>query len=97
MAYDPGAIDSTLAAVVGDDPALIAELRLAFVDSVERGQSALERAADEASWRDAAARLKGLAGSFGAVRLMAAADQAASGAPFDKAAIARIRRITARL
>ena len=27
MAYDPGAIDATLAAAVGDEPALIAELR----------------------------------------------------------------------
>lgn len=97
MAYDPGAIDSTLAAAVGDDPALIAELRMAFADSVERAQLALDGAVDEAEWRTAAARLKGLAGSFGAVRLMAAAEQAAAGAPFDKAALARIRRITARL
>ncbi len=32
MAYDPGAIDATLAAAVGDEPALIAELREAFLD-----------------------------------------------------------------
>ncbi|HEX8418586.1 MAG TPA: Hpt domain-containing protein, partial [Sphingomonas sp.] len=36
MAYDPGAIDATLAAAVGDEPGLIAELRLAFVESAER-------------------------------------------------------------
>ena len=35
MAYDPGAIDATLAAAVGDDPGLIAELRIALVDSAE--------------------------------------------------------------
>ena len=35
MAYDPGAIDAALAAAVGDDPALIAELREAL--SVREG------------------------------------------------------------
>ena len=44
MAYDPGAIDATLAAAVGDEPALIAELRGAFIDSVQRGLDGLERA-----------------------------------------------------
>lgn len=34
MAFDPGAISSTLAAAVGDEPALVAELRVAFVESV---------------------------------------------------------------
>lgn len=97
MAFDPGAIDSTLAAAVGDDPALIAELRIAFVESAERAVTALEAAGDEPGWRAATARLKGLAGSFGAVRLMAAADQAAAGKPQDAAAIVRIRRLVARL
>lgn len=97
MAFDPGAIDSTLAAAVGDDPALIAELRVAFVDGAERGLAALEGASDPAGWRDAAARLKGLAASFGAVRLMSAAEQAAAGPAFDAGALGQLRRLVARL
>ncbi|WP_375288356.1 Hpt domain-containing protein [Sphingomonas sp.] len=97
MAFDPGAIDSTLSAAVGDDPALIAELRLAFIDSVDRSMAALEAARDETAWREATARLQGLAGSFGAVRLMAVAQEAASGAPCDKAVLGRLRRMIARL
>jgi HPt (histidine-containing phosphotransfer) domain-containing protein len=97
MAFDPGAIDSTLAAAVGDDPSLIAELRVAFVESAERAVTMLDEARDDAAWRDAAARLKGLAGSFGAVRLMAAAQEAASGRPLDRAVLLRIRRLVARL
>ena len=44
MAYDPGAIDAALAAAVGDEPALIAELRLAFVESAQRALAAMEAA-----------------------------------------------------
>ena len=92
MAYDPGAIDAALAAAVGDEPALIAELRLAFVEGVERGLAILEQACDEDGWRAAAWRLKGLAASFGAVRLMALAEEAVGrrvGAP---APLTRLRR-----
>ena len=96
MAYDPGAIDAALAAAVGDEPALIAELRMAFVDSAERALVALEAAADEEAWRIAAARLKGLAASFGAVRLMALAGEAAD-APQDAAILARLKRSVSRL
>jgi len=97
MAYDPGAIDATLAAAVGDEPALIAELRLAFTDSVERSLALLDEAADADAWRAAAWRLKGLAASFGAVRLMALATEAAEGEPLNKAAVAKLRRSAARL
>lgn len=97
MAYDPGAIDATLAAAVGDEPALIAELRLAFTDSAERALAALETASDAADWRLAACRLKGLAASFGAVRLMALASEAADGAPGDAALLGKMRRTVARL
>ena len=97
MAYDPGAIDASLAAAVGDEPALIAELRLAFTDSVERSLAQLSEATDADSWRAAAWRLKGLAASFGAVRLMALATEAAEGMPLDTAVIARLRRSATRL
>lgn len=97
MAYDPGAIDAALAAAVGDEPGLIAELRLAFLDSAARSVAALSAATAEAEWRAAAWRLKGLAASFGAVRLMTMATQAAEGAAFDRAMLARLGRAIERL
>lgn len=98
MAYDPGAIDAALAAAVGDDPALIAELRLAFRDGAERALAAMAEAGDDAAaWRAAAARLRGLAASFGAVRLMAQAAAAVDARPSDGQVMARLRRAIARL
>ncbi len=97
MAYDPGAIDATLAAAVGDEPQLIAELRQAFVEGVQRGLTGLEMAADGDHWRIAAARLKGLAASFGAVRLMALASEAIEGVPHDAVLLRKLRRVVARL
>ena len=97
MAYDPGAIDATLAAAVGDDPALIAELREAFLDSAKRGLAAIEAAEDDEGWRAAAWRLKGLAASFGAVRLMALATEAATGTAGDTAVLRRLKRAVERL
>jgi len=96
MAYDPGAIDATLAAAVGDEPGLIAELRLAFFESAERDAAALKAASDEDEWHVAARRLKGLAASFGAVRLMALAIEA-EGAPLDAATVAKIEHAITRL
>jgi HPt (histidine-containing phosphotransfer) domain-containing protein len=97
MAYDPGAIDATLAAAVGDDPALIAELREAFLDSADRVVEALEGAESDEVWRNAAWRLKGLAASFGAVRLMGLATDASQSQPGDIVTINRIRRAIERL
>ena len=97
MAYDPGAIDATLAAAVGDEPQLIAELREAFLDGVRRGLDNLERARDGEEWRSAAARLKGLAASFGAIRLMAVASEAADAVPQDVNLLRRLRRAAERL
>jgi hypothetical protein len=96
MAYDPGAIDAALAAAVGDEPGLIAELRGAFLDSAARALHALEAAVDNDAWRAAAWRLKGLAASFGAVRLMTLATDAAE-APLDADMLKRVRRAIERL
>ena len=98
MAYDPGAIDAALAAAVGDEPELIAELRLAFLDGAQRGLAALESAGgDREAWLAATARLKGLAASFGAVRLMALAADATKAAPGDVETLRKLRRAIARL
>jgi len=97
MAYDPGAIDATLAAAVGDEPALIAELREAFLDGVERCVDALKEAESTDAWQTAALRLKGLSASFGAVRLMALASEAADSTVLDAALLRRLTRASARL
>ncbi len=97
MAYDPGAIDATLAAAVGDEPQLIAELRSAFVDSAQRALAGLESASDAGEWQASAMRLKGLAASFGAIRLMALASEAAEADPKDLRVLQRIRRAVERL
>lgn len=97
MAYDPGAIEATLAAAVGDEPALIAELRIAFVESAQDAWQAMDAADDVAAWHGAAIRLKGLAASFGAPRLMVAATLALDGEAGDRALLAKLRRMIARL
>ena len=97
MAYDPAAIEATLAAAVGDDPALIAELRYAFLESAGAAVLSLEQATAADAWVAAAWRLKGLAASFGAVRLAALAGEAiAAGAP-DPGLTVKLKRMVARL
>ena len=90
MAFDPGALEATLANAIGDDPALVAELRSAFLESANAHVDILGRSRSDGNWRMAAWRLKGLAASFGAVRLMQAADEAAETAPGDPVAIRRV-------
>lgn len=84
------ALETSLAAALGDDHALLAELRGAFQASAERHLAALREAASEDDWQDAALRLKGLAASFGATDLLAAAGRAANSRRGDLAAIASI-------
>ena len=83
MIYDPGALHAALAAAVGDDSQLQAELRAVFVDSAKALVGQLRRSRCDANWRMAALRLQGLAASFGAVALMDCAVRAAEGAPGD--------------
>lgn len=90
MSYDPGALSTALAAAVGDDPMLVAELRGAFVESAASLLDLLGRARCDANWRAAAWRLHGLSASFGALDLMALAGEAAAGAPGDPLVLRRI-------
>ena len=91
MSFDPGALDAALAAAVGDDPALVADLRHAFLESAHRQISLLERARCDANWQIAAWRLKGLAASFGVVGLMALSDEAGQGVPGDPAMLRKLK------
>ena len=92
MAYNPGALEASLAAAVGDEPALIGELRGAFLHSAQAHVSAMSRATALGDWQVAAMRLHGLAASFGVRRVMDAAVAAAQGAYIDKAALQKIDR-----
>jgi HPt (histidine-containing phosphotransfer) domain-containing protein len=91
MVYDPGALRTALAAAVGDDPDLVAELRAAFLDSAARVAEVLAGSRSDGNWRMAARRLQGLAASFGAVELMGIAEEAAAGAPGDPVVLRRVR------
>ncbi len=91
MSYDPGALNAALAAAVGEDAALIVDLRIAFMESAERQLDLLSRARCDANWELAAWRLKGLAASFGLTGLMAMADEAAKAAPGDPRILRRLR------
>ncbi|GAA4814423.1 hypothetical protein GCM10023232_07400 [Sphingosinicella ginsenosidimutans] len=90
MAYDPGALNASLAAAVGADPALLGELRDAFIESAARQLDLMRRARCDANWIAAAARLKSLAASFGATGLTGLADEALEGAPGDPVVLRRI-------
>lgn len=90
MAYDPGALNASLAAVVGSDGELMAELRGAFIESAARQLDLMGRARCDANWTIAAARLKSIAASFGASGLSAHADEALAGAPGDPVVLRKI-------
>lgn len=90
MAYDPGALNASLAAAVGYDPALMAELRNAFVESAARQLDLMGRSRCDANWRLAASRLKSVAASFGAIGLLTLADEALDGAPGDPVVLRKL-------
>ncbi len=90
MVYDPGALHASLAAAVGSDGDLMAELRLAFIESAERQLDLMGRARCDANWVIAASRLKSLAASFGAGGLGTLADEALEGAPGDPVVLRKI-------
>ena len=90
MAYDPGALTASLAAAVGNDGALMAELRDAFIESAGRQLDLMGRARCDANWVIAGSRLKSLAASFAASGLAALADEAIAGAPGDPVVLRKI-------
>ena len=92
MAYESGALDATLAAAAGEDPALLAELRAAFVESLESQIDLLKRARCDGNWNVAAMRLKSLAASFHAGELIALAQDAIEAAPGEPTVVRRLER-----
>lgn len=90
MSVDYGSFNTALKAAAGEDSALIAELRASFIESAKRQLSLLSRSRCDANWQYSSWRLKGLAASFGAVRLMDLADEAGNGAPGDPVVIRKL-------
>jgi len=96
MVHESGALDATIAAAAGNDPTLMGELREAFLDSAARQLDLLRRSRCDGNWNVAAMRLKGLAASFHAEELLAAAENALASAPGEPAAIRDIENVIAR-
>jgi HPt (histidine-containing phosphotransfer) domain-containing protein len=96
MAYGNATLDATLAAAAGDNPALMAELRAAFIESALRHLDLLKRARCDGNWTVAAMRLKSLAASFNADDLLAAAERALASAPGEPMAVREIEAVMAR-
>lgn len=88
MSFEP-ALDRQLAEALGDFSPLIAELRATFLASATGHVAALSLATDTGTWRGEAARLQGLAASFGMTDLMHCASEALRSAP-DPALLDRI-------
>ena len=97
MAYFGEAIDAHLVSALGDDPALLRELRRAFLDSALAVVDLMQRARCDANWLQAAERLRGLAATFHGADLMALAEEAIAGVPGDPAILRRIRRLLAEI
>lgn len=97
MAFDPGSLSSALSIAAGEDGALIAELREAFLQSARRHVDLLARSRCDANWTLAAGRLKGLAASFGMDGLVDLALEAETGAPGDPVVQRLIARAIAEL
>ncbi|CAN5301578.1 hypothetical protein BH10PSE13_BH10PSE13_23580 [soil metagenome] len=76
MAYESAPVDALLAAAVGEDPALMRDLRLAFLTSAEEQYQALTMAASLPEWHMAALRFKGLCASFGLTEMSELVEQA---------------------
>lgn len=97
MAYQQGPLLAALGAASGDDPVLHAELREAFVESVERQLDLLRRARCDGNWNVAALRLHAIAGSFHVEELRQLAQDAQSAAPGEPTILSRLAELVTEL
>lgn len=91
MAFEGGNLNAAIEAAVGDDLALVHDLRRAFLESADRQIDLLARSADESAWQLALHRLKGLCASFGVVHMIALVEEAQNVVPGDAKMIRRMR------
>ncbi|ALE16534.1 hypothetical protein AMC99_01240 [Altererythrobacter epoxidivorans] len=82
-----------MAAAAGEDSALMAELRLAFVESARKQVDLLKRSRCDGNWNVAAMRLKGLAASFHASELYDLAEEALTSAPGEPTVVRKIEQV----
>lgn len=92
MAFVSNNLDATLAAAAGEDPALYAELRAIFSESLDRQIDLLGRSRCDGNWTMASQRLKSLGASFHSPDLVRLADEALDGAPGDPVIIRKLER-----
>lgn len=97
MALHENGLDATIAAAAGQDPALLAELRAAFGESLARQIDLLKRARCDGNWIVAAQRLKSLAASFHAPDLAALAEEALEAAPGDPVVVRKLERLAGQI
>lgn len=90
MAYESGTFETALAVAAGEDFALLAELRLAYLESASRQLDLLRRSRCDANWRVAAQRLEGIAASFQDLELRTIAHDVLSSAPGDPFVLRRV-------
>ena len=90
MAFESAQFDANIAAASGGDPALLAELRAAFGESLRAQCDLLRRARCDANWVMAGQRLKGLGASFHADDLVLLAMEALEGAPGDPVVLRKL-------
>ncbi len=93
MAFATHDLDATIRAGVGEDAALLGELRAAFAESLARQIDLLRRARCDGNWNVAALRLKGLGASFHAPDLIRLADLALDSAPGEPVVIRRLEAL----
>lgn len=91
MAFESGTLETTIAAAAGDDLALMAELRQAFIESVARQVDLLSRSRCDGNWHVAAMRLKSLGASFHVERLIELSDEALDAAPGEPTIVRRLQ------
>lgn len=97
MAYDPGALEAALAAAVGATPERVDDLRIAFFESAHAHVAAMRAAETSDAWQAAAAKLRSLAASFSAYRIIDAASAAEHAPMHDRKSLTRIERSLASL
>ncbi|MFC3096418.1 Hpt domain-containing protein [Alteraurantiacibacter palmitatis] len=90
MNHDKGDFEANLAAAAGNDPALAAELRACFIDSLDNQRDLLARARCDGNWEVSALRLRSLGASFHAHELIALAAEALESAPGDPVVLRKL-------
>lgn len=91
MAHYHNDFTQMLASSLGDDPELVGQLQMAFLESVGEQIDLMARARCDGNWLVSTERLLGIAASFSAQELLTLAQRAREGAPGDPVVIRDLR------